>query len=554
MSNAGRKRNASIPSQTRFALSILPVAVGQTMVLASALTLCIWINSSWLGLAAIATCGLGPIAGAIASQHNFARKYALFFSVAGSLAALASQLLPFSRPPTADLYLSSICWLLAAVVFAPVLVNPEAKMARPWKQIALIWGLLGSMVWLVSSYSENLPLAFYAGLVLNIALLILTQFWFRTHLAVLLFLNTMILILALLPLADLAMRLTHRLDTRPETGKRYYSYEVARRKPAAFATWWKYYNQQWEFMARSNFMRDPSGKFPFLLRPNSKGHLFLSSVHINHKGFRGKEISDDKGDAYRIVALGESTTFGCTLNAEDKPWPELLEQFIQERLKPERTVEVINAGVPGYTLVHNLQRLQSDILPLKPDIIISYHGYNGFDLLNTATVRKDPPLPPYRHRPLKLLADAEHGLKIMAYKRRMAVANERLPPLPDPMQSPYAAVYRQLIEIAHTNGITLVIGNFSMAANLQSESGVLDFYRAGYPLAAARVRANATHSQMVSELVKENPQIYFVDTHPNLDGDHEKFIDLVHFTQEGRQQLAETFFAGITNILQQRLR
>ena len=40
-----------------------------------------------------------------------------------------------------------------------------------------------------------------------------------------------------------------------------------------------------------------------------------------------------------------------------------------------------------------------------------------------------------------------------------------------------------------------------------------------------------------------------MDTHPNLDGDHDKFIDLMHFTQAGRQQLAETMFAGIRDLL-----
>jgi hypothetical protein len=51
------------------------------------------------------------------------------------------------------------------------------------------------------------------------------------------------------------------------------------------------------------------------------------------------------------------------MNADDKPWPELLEQFIHERLKPKRPVEVINAGIPAFTLPDSLTRLGSDILP-----------------------------------------------------------------------------------------------------------------------------------------------------------------------------------------------
>ncbi|MGO8677876.1 MAG: hypothetical protein ACLQVX_18660 [Limisphaerales bacterium] len=45
-----------------------------------------------------------------------------------------------------------------------------------------------------------------------------------------------------------------------------------------------------------------------------------------------------------------------------------------------------------------------------------------------------------------------------------------------------------------------------------------------------------------------------MDTHPGLDGLHEKFIELVHFTEEGRQQMAETMFAAIRDILDEDLK
>jgi lysophospholipase L1-like esterase len=540
--------------QKRLSVATLSSLITQIFLAACALVMGFWATLSWIGLLGIGICAGGSILRLIGiTNRNSSFKTSLFLTIAGGLAVVSSQLLPLGQPRTLDTYHATIAWLIAAVVSAPALLERDRDNTKPWKQIALVWGFLGSIIWLAASYDENLPVSFHVGLALNIVLLVVSKSWFRMHFILVQIVNTMILLLALLPVADLALRLSHRMDMRPETGKKYYSYNVARRKPSAFATWWKYYNQQWEFMVRSNFMRDASGQFPFRLRPNSRGHLFHSTICINNKGFRGKDISDEKGDVFRIVALGESTTFGCTLNADDKPWPEVLEELVRTRLSLSRPVEVINAGVPGYSLAHNLQRLQSDILPLKPGMIISYHGHNGFYLLSTAIEHRDPPLPPYRARPLKLLADAEHGLKITAYKRRMTAAFEKDPPITAPMQSPYAAAYRELIDVARTNGITLVVGNFSMAANSQSEPGVVDFYRAGYPLAAARVRANAIHSAMVSQLVKENPDIHFVDTHPNLDGDHEKFIDLVHFTQEGRQQLAETFFTGITNILIERL-
>ncbi|MGO8700646.1 MAG: hypothetical protein ACLQVY_23395 [Limisphaerales bacterium] len=39
----------------------------------------------------------------------------------------------------------------------------------------------------------------------------------------------------------------------------------------------------------------------------------------------------------------------------------------------------------------------------------------------------------------------------------------------------------------------------------------------------------------------------------HLDGDHEKFIDIIHLTNEGRRQLAENIFAGIRETLERDL-
>jgi hypothetical protein len=62
--------------------------------------------------------------------------------------------------------------------------------------------------------------------------------------------------------------------------------------------------------------------------------------------------------------------------------------------------------------------------------------------------------------------------------------------------------------------------------------------------------ANNLHSLIVSQLAAENPDICLVDTHPHLDGEHEKFIDVIHLTGEGDRQLAENMFAGIRQTLE----
>jgi lysophospholipase L1-like esterase len=299
-------------------------------------------------------------------------------------------------------------------------------------------------------------------------------------------------------------------------------------------------------MGHQVFMSDPQGLMPLRLRPASEGKLFQSRIRINRLGFRGAEIREPKGDVFRIVALGESTTFGCTLSAGDRPWPELLEEMIQTRLKLPRPVEVINAGVPACNLEHNLHRLAADVLPLKPDMILSYHGFNGFRLLDESLPPVAGTAPPaYQQRPLKLLADCEYRLKMLRFRQRQEARPAGTRSVPqDVMKSRYAQAYRQLIDAARTNGITLALANFSMAVNQGSEPGVIEFYRGGFPSVYAQMGANELHTQLVKQLGNENGLI-LVDTQSALDGQHEKFIDLVHLTQEGRQSLAEAIYRGL---------
>jgi lysophospholipase L1-like esterase len=300
--------------------------------------------------------------------------------------------------------------------------------------------------------------------------------------------------------------------------------------------------------------RLPAG-LPFRLIPNSHAVLVQCPISINSQGFRGTNIPAEKGSTFRIVALGESTTFGLTCTAGGRPWPELLEAMIRDRLKLRRPVEVINAGTASYDIEHNLVRLPLDILPLKPDLIISYHGINGFRLVDSSLPTQFGPAPPdYRRRPVELLAMAEFKVRTMLYNRRFVAELPATSALTtNVMESRYALDYRKLIGLARTNGIRLVLANYSMAVNGQSDPKVTGFYAKATPPVVWDIHANEAHSRLVAALARENPGVTFVDTHPRLDGRRDNFIDLVHFSEEGEQAMAETMFAGIRKILEEEL-
>jgi len=444
-----------------------------------------------------------------------------------------------------------------SLVTLPALMASVRMRSRPaiwqWRLPAMAWALATDAVWLGAAYEKNDRLGFYAALLLSIVLLMLAKGWFRLTAPVVLCINTGILLLIGLPAANLLVSPADSLGIPPALSERPFSYAYFKKDPAGYARWLNYLQGQYISCFIQRLYEPVSGgPVGHKLRPNSEAMFCEGHISINSKGFRGAEIADDKKDAYRIVVLGESTTFGYTIYAGEKPWCELLQQMIEDRLKPSRPVEVINAGIPSYNINQNLYRLPSQILPLKPDMIISYHGFNGFFLLGGSlppiSTTKPPPL--YERRPLKLLADLEYQIKLNNFKKHLkARMTARDTPLTNPMESEYADAYRQLIRICQTNDIHLVLSTYSMAVNEQSDVDVIQFYHRTTLSLPTVLQANVIHSIVVSNLAKANQDIGFVDTHPGLDGVDGKFIDVMHFAPEGEQQMAETFFAGIKDYL-----
>jgi lysophospholipase L1-like esterase len=539
--------------------SRLPVLIAIGLIVGCTLAVSIEGGVSLLGVAGLVLLGVGTVAAHVTSPGRWQRASRWLMGAGWFCACLipARAFDSLARSPDLegywDAYFALTGWVMAATLLPASLPQADYLLKIHWKPPAVISGAVGATFWLAAAYLHNLRGGFYLGVPVNLAWLVLGLAWFRLPTLVIQAINTLILLLLGLPVADRFVAPPPRLDAHLELSRRGFSYAAARKDPLAFARWWECFLNEQDQLLKDLlvFNRDD-----FALRPNGNARLFDSRIHVNSRGFRGREIPAEKGQVYRIVALGESTTFGCTLSPNDKPWPELLEELIRERLKPSRPVEVINAGVMCYRLTDNLARLARGILPLQPDLVISYHGFNGFSFLDTSLppVYGKPP-PAYCARPSNLLAACEYRLKMLLFRRSRMPRREPGSTGPaNVLDTEYAKAYRQLAEIARAKSFRLAIANYSMAVNSRSDPDVIDFYRSGFPTADWLIKANQAHSRLVQEIARQYPFVRLVDTHPGLDGRHEKFIDLIHFTQAGRQQMAETMFAAIRDILEQDLR
>lgn len=139
--------------------------------------------------------------------------------------------------------------------------------------------------------------------------------------------------------------------------------------------------------SRSFYIEDPL--LMWKLRPNFKGRardLFTAaqgdeapewSFSINKYGFRGSDFEIDREPGvYRIVALGDSSTFGFGVDPGDA-YPERLNAELERRC-PSCRFEVINLGVPGYSSEQGVALAQEWIAKLKPQAITISYGTNDW--------------------------------------------------------------------------------------------------------------------------------------------------------------------------------
>jgi lysophospholipase L1-like esterase len=183
------------------------------------------------------------------------------------------------------------------------------------------------------------------------------------------------------------------------------------------------------------------------------------TVTLNADGFRGPSMPRARRDgAIRVIAAGNSSTFGWGVSDEET-YPAQLARRLEAHF-PGRPIEVMNAGVPGFTSYQGLRILSRDLLPRRPDFVVLAFGFN--DSRRAAT--SDSAFARARARPV---ARAARAVRRLAIARRLeralaavrgARAADRLSPGPDERTTvrvpvaEFAATMREMILGARAAG------------------------------------------------------------------------------------------------------
>lgn len=136
------------------------------------------------------------------------------------------------------------------------------------------------------------------------------------------------------------------------------------------------------FLDDAQALLQPDPRLLWRLRPDldlqadslSLGQSRSWRVRTSGDGFRDRPLADRPEGETRVLAVGDSSTFGWGV-ADDEPWPAALETELGEGW------QVLNLGVPGYSSVQG-RTLVEELAPgLTPDALVVAMGANDGHLV-----------------------------------------------------------------------------------------------------------------------------------------------------------------------------
>jgi len=286
---------------------------------------------------------------------------------------------------------------------------------------------------------------------------------------------------------------------------------------------------------------------------------------LSRDGLRTHELAPKPAGVYRILALGDSCTFGQLQRGDvygyvADPYPRVLEALLADRVGPGR-FEVFNAGIPGYNSHQGLMLLRGKLRNLDPDLISVRFGWNDI-FLSEAPPGKGP----YRESDSRLWIAFEDlalrtalypfvrrlGFELRAWRgqtpdalRRAFVNRTRW--APTVALADYEHNLRRIVEIGRARGaqVWLLTSPYNRAASERARSFVSFNNRIEFDaLMAEHERYNEATRALGRELdapVIDMDAIYRASHDPQL------FVasDAIHPSERGHQLEADALFRAL---------
>ena len=109
----------------------------------------------------------------------------------------------------------------------------------------------------------------------------------------------------------------------------------------------------------------------------------------NSLGLKEKEVYDKHRAVFRILFLGDSLVFSGETSS-GQLYTKVIEEHLNKATPDRQKVEVLNAGIPGYTTYQELEFLKVYGLGMNPDLVVLGFVFNDvyYKYLHKPTERK----------------------------------------------------------------------------------------------------------------------------------------------------------------------
>ena len=284
-------------------------------------------------------------------------------------------------------------------------------------------------------------------------------------------------------------------------------------------------------------------------RPGYQRQSRRISIRINSLGFRGDDFAVEKpARTIRIATLGASTTFCAEVSSDAATWPHRMQEALQ-RAHPEISIQVINAGVPGYIASDSLKNLQLRVLPLDPDLVIYYEANNDLAVDTRRLARSRGLIPASDAGVSQMLARHSLLFDLVRKNSRIWIAGRtdwvgKLDSLPQDLPQKFIGMLADIRHELDRRGIGMVTSTFFVKYRRNQPADVQQHNASGvfYYMPWMTLNGLLDGIDMYNDAIVDFSQarsIPVIDDRDSITGDDEHFADWIHFSDAGAAAMGE---------------
>lgn len=314
------------------------------------------------------------------------------------------------------------------------------------------------------------------------------------------------------------------------------------------------------FKTSGNILAEPIKLFPFrtfgfTLYKTIDGQTYISSRH-------GELYPVKKpSHTFRIVCIGGSTTENLI---EGIHYPKVLESLLKGRLHRDN-IEVINLGNSAYATPHFIILLALDVISWKPDLVILSENVNDLNAMYFPNFTYDYShkysnpfyLPDYASRfTIPNILFQHSRLYWFMYHRlhkehTYSIQRKSYGDIPTPLASMvFKRNLQSFVTLAQANGIQVLLASQSLQPSEEYFVKHVQYKSYNdiviYPLHNEFVSHHKYFNKIIEQVATETKSFY-LDNDAILNGEKDYFVDPVHYSRKGVEQLAENYANYLIN-------